>query len=67
LSALQRQLTTAVVKGGGKDAAAMLANWEQVTALPRARLAGMVADLKAGPAMDLAMLSVVLRELRGLG
>ena len=25
-----------------------------------------VADLKAGPAMDLAMLSVVLRELRGL-
>lgn len=67
LSSLQRQLTTAVVKGGGKDAAAMLAAWEQVTALPRARLAGMVADLKAGPAMDLAMLSVVLRELRGLG
>jgi glutamate dehydrogenase len=67
LSALQRQLTTAVVKGGGKDVAAMLSTWEQVTALPRARLAGMVTDLKAGPAMDLAMLSVVLRELRGLG
>jgi len=67
LSSLQRQLTTAVVKGGGKDAAAMLAAWEQMTALPRARLGGMVADLKAGPALDLAMLSVVLRELRGLG
>ncbi len=67
LSSLQRQLTMAVVKGGGSDPKAMMETWEHMTALPRARLAGIVADLKSGPTMDLAMLSVVLRELRGLG
>lgn len=66
LSSSQRQFTMAVVKGGCKGSKAMIEAWEQMTASPRARLAGMLADLKAGPTIDLAMLSVVLGELRGL-
>ena len=33
---------------------------------PLSRLREMVADLKTGPALDLAMLSVAMRELRSL-
>ena len=68
LSSLQRLLTSGVVKlsPAKSDAEAMLAAWEQLNTLPLARLKEMVADLKAGPTLELAMLSVVLRELRGL-
>jgi len=50
----------------GTDAAPMLAAWEAANASPLARLKDMVADLKTGPVLDLAMLSVGLRELRSL-
>jgi glutamate dehydrogenase len=68
LSRQQRLLTAGVIKLAptGDDAAEMLAVWEEANTAPMARLKEMVSDLKSGPALDLAMLSVVLRELRGL-
>jgi len=68
LSSQQRLLTAGVVKlsPDSNDASAMLAAWEQLNAVPMSRLKEMVADLKSGPALDLAMLSVALRELRAL-
>ena len=44
----------------------MLAAWEASNHAPLSRLREMVADLKTGPALDLAMLSVAMRELRSL-
>jgi glutamate dehydrogenase len=68
LAAQQRLLTTAVVKMSAdrNDATQMLKTWEALVQLPMQRLHEMVNDLKSGPALDLAMLSVVLRELRSL-
>ena len=70
LAGLQRSITSEVL-GGGEGAAeagapGMLAAWERrnTTALERAqRLLAELADTKA---LDLAMLSVALRELRNL-
>ena len=68
LSQQMRLLTASVIRlsPGGSDAAEMLAAWEATNQSPLTRLKDMVADLKTGPALDLAMLSVVLRELRSL-
>ncbi|MBL0076945.1 MAG: NAD-glutamate dehydrogenase [Rhodocyclaceae bacterium] len=68
LSNQQRQLTLAVVSRSATDTDAeqMIAGWEQSHTLALSRIADMVNDFKSG-AVDLAMLSVVLRELRGLG
>ena len=68
LSLQMRLLTASVIRlsPSGSDAAEMLAAWEATNQAPLTRLRDMVTDLKTGPALDLAMLSVVLRELRGL-
>ena len=68
LSNQQRQLTLAVVSRSATETQAerMIAQWEKSHTLALTRIADMVNDFKSG-AVDLAMLSVVLRELRGLG
>ena len=68
LSNQQRQLTLAVVSRAATDTDAdlMILGWEQSHTLALSRIADMVNDFKTG-VVDLAMLSVVLRELRGLG
>jgi glutamate dehydrogenase len=64
----QRGLTMAVARlaPDAKDVAAMLAAWEGRYQQPLARMKAMVAELKRGGTLDLAVLSVLLRELRGL-
>ena len=68
LSNQQRQLTLAVVSRSATETQAekMIAEWEKSHTLALTRIAEMVSDFKSG-VVDLAMLSVVLRELRGLG
>jgi glutamate dehydrogenase len=68
LAVQQRVLTGAVVKlaPGGEDAAAMLAEWKDRYAPALARLKSMIDELKRGGVIDLAVLSVLLRELRAL-
>jgi len=68
LSTQQRALTTSVAKmsADSKDPAAMLAAWKERYAGALARLASMTDELKRGGSIDLAVLSVLLRELRSL-
>jgi glutamate dehydrogenase len=68
LAAQQRALTAAVVKLSPADAqaGAMLAAWKERYAQPLARLAAMREELKRAGSLDLAVLSVLLRELRAL-
>ena len=49
-----------------QDPAQMLAAWRERYASGIARLKAMTEELKRGGALDLAVLSVLLRELRGL-
>ena len=51
---------------GSADPAAMIASVEGRYAQPIARLAAMREELKRAGTLDLAVLSVLLRELRGL-
>ena len=64
----QRLLTTHVAKlsPGATDPGAMIGAWKARYALPIARLAAMRDELKRAGSLDLAVLSVLLRELRGL-
>ncbi|MGE5616994.1 MAG: hypothetical protein ACM3X5_08775 [Bacillota bacterium] len=68
LASQQRALTTAVAKLSPQedDPNAMLAAWKQVYAPALARLKGMTDELKRSGTIDLAVLSVLLRELRSL-
>jgi glutamate dehydrogenase len=68
LASQQRGLTMAVARLApeASDVAAMLASWEGRYQQPLARMKAMVAELKRGGTLDLAVLSVLLRELRGL-
>jgi glutamate dehydrogenase len=68
LSAQQRALTSAVAKAapGAGDPAAMLAEWKSRYAPALARLKSMTDELKRAGNLDLAVLSVLLRELRSL-
>ncbi|MBK7661458.1 MAG: NAD-glutamate dehydrogenase [Betaproteobacteria bacterium] len=68
LAAQQRALTAAVVKLSAPDAGApaMLAAWKDRYAQPIARLGAMREELKRAGPLDLAVLSVLLRELRAL-
>jgi glutamate dehydrogenase len=68
LSTQQRALTTSVAKMSpdSSDPAAMLAAWKERYASPLARLAAMTEELKRAGTIDLAVLSVLLRELRSL-
>jgi glutamate dehydrogenase len=68
LSSQQRALTTAVAKMApdSKDPSAMLAAWKERYAGALNRLGSMTEELKRSPSLDLAVLSVLLRELRSL-
>ncbi len=68
LAGLQRKLTGAVARLSPEAAApeAMIEAWRERYGQPIARLAGMREELKRAGTLDLAVLSVLLRELRGL-
>jgi glutamate dehydrogenase len=68
LASLQRLLTMHVAKLSPRsaDPAAMIAVWKDRYAQPIARLEAMRGELKRAGPLDLAVLSVLLRELRGL-
>jgi glutamate dehydrogenase len=68
LAVQQRTLTSAVSKLSpeGQDPAAMLAEWKDRYAPALTRLKSMTDELKRGGVIDLAVLSVLLRELRAL-
>ena len=71
LANLQRQLTESVLQltpeaKNHDDAAQAIAVWEQHHAKPLAHMREIMNDLKAARDSDLAMLSVLLRELRVL-
>jgi len=67
LSSQQRALTAAVAKMSEQgDPAMLLAQWKEQYAPAIARLKGMTDELKRTGTMDLAVLSVLLRELRSL-
>ena len=68
LSSQHRLIASAVAKllPESDDPAQMLAAWQERYAQPVARLAAMREELKRAASLDLAVLSVLLRELRGL-
>lgn len=68
LASQQRALATTVARlsPAATDPPAMIAAWKERYAAPIARLAAMREELKRAGALDLAVLSVLLRELRGL-
>jgi len=68
LSSQQRALTSNVAKLSGEetDPARMLAAWQERYGPAIARLKGMTEELKRLKTLDLAVLSVLLRELRAL-
>jgi len=63
-----RELTASVLRAArpGGDARRQVRAWLKGHAAPVGRCAQILADLKGGPRPDFAMLSVALRELRGL-
>jgi glutamate dehydrogenase len=65
---LQRAITAGALAEGAANANAadLLDAWAARNAAPLARAERMLAELRALPSADLAMLSVALRELRGL-
>ena len=67
LTGLQRGITGAVLAGGDGTAAAMVARWQAANQRALDRAAQLLAELRAVPSPDSAMLSVTLRELRALG
>jgi glutamate dehydrogenase len=68
LASQQRALTAAVsqLSPGVADPAAMLATWREHYAPAIARLDAMIGELERAGPLDLAVLSVLLRELRGI-
>jgi glutamate dehydrogenase len=67
LSSQQRALTSAVAKlSEAQDPVAMLAAWKERYAPTIGRLKTMTDELKRAGTLDLAVLSVLLRELRAL-
>jgi glutamate dehydrogenase len=68
LANLQRQLAARVLMLSPKevDTAKLIANWESHNAKALARMHEVMIDLKSARESDLAMLSVLLRELRVL-
>jgi len=68
LSGLQRSITQAVLTGGGdvETPTALVEAWEANNGRTIERAEQLLGELRAVPAPDAAMLSVALRELRGL-
>jgi len=69
LSSLQRAITGSVLAGGktGESPEALIAAWQTTNSRTLERAAQLLGELRAVAAPDAAMLSVTLRELRGLG
>jgi len=69
LSGLQRTIASEVLTGGGDIAARdpLLAVWQERNRRAIERAQQLMAELRATPGADAAMLSVALRELRNLG
>jgi len=69
LSGLQRTVTNEVLVGGGgiQAAAELIDAWQNRNQRAIEREERLLAELRAAPALDPAMLSVALRELRSLG
>jgi glutamate dehydrogenase len=69
LSSLQRTAASEVVVGGGGIATAvgLIDAWQERNRRAIEREAQLLGELRAAPAIDPAMLSVALRELRSLG
>jgi len=67
LAGLQRAISGAVLAGGGGPAGGLVATWQQTNRRAIERAAQLMAELRAVPSPDSAMLSVSLRELRALG
>jgi glutamate dehydrogenase len=70
LSSLQRAITSAALAAGAArpaEPAALVSAWATDNARALERAAQLMAELRAAPAADAAMLSVALRELRALG
>jgi glutamate dehydrogenase len=65
---LQRSITAAVLAGGGEieSPGAVVEAWQASNGRTIERAAQLLGELRAVPAPDAAMLSVALRELRGL-
>ncbi len=68
LSSLARNVTAEVVAGGGDVTATekRIAAWQDRNRRALERAAQLLAELRAVPMPDAAMLSVALRELRAL-
>ncbi|HEY5636434.1 MAG TPA: NAD-glutamate dehydrogenase domain-containing protein, partial [Burkholderiales bacterium] len=68
LSGMQRQLTADALRGAGRkrDARNAIAAWEQANRTLLERFVNVQADLRAHEALDLAMVSVAMRELRNI-
>ena len=68
LANLQRQLASGVLKLSNdvNDPVALINTWERHHDKALARMREVMADLKSARESDLAMLSVMLRELRVL-
>jgi len=72
VAGLQRALTAEVMarggggEGGADEPAALIATWQRDRGAALERASHLLAELKGGPAPDLPMLSVALRELRNL-
>jgi glutamate dehydrogenase len=68
LTDLQRAITVAALAGGDEaaPAPARVDAWQQANARALERAAQLLAELRAAPTTDSAMLSVTLRELRAL-
>jgi glutamate dehydrogenase len=68
LSAEQRQLTAEVLRhgGSGEDADALIEAWLSDNRAAVGRYQAMLQDLRQADTLDVAMLSVALREIRGL-
>ena len=67
LTGLQRAIAGAVLSGGAGAAPDMVARWQAANQRALDRASQLLAELRAVPSPDSAMLSVTLRELRALG
>ncbi len=65
---LHKQITTSVLAGATADADMdmLVAAWAERNRLPMERCSQIIAELRSGPTPDFTMLSVAMRELRGL-
>jgi len=68
LSSLARELTSAALRNApeGADTEGVLNAGRERAAVPLERYQQLLAEIRSAPTIDMAMLSVLLRELRGM-